>query len=753
MKNCLKLKEKLIQTVKLFDFNDINELPKFNKAMSDILFEHYTETIISEEQYGLCQEVSVGKAEECILTIPETISEPGMIFTDEIMLPENACKEVIITPFDEEFVKGKSETDNGLKDYFKDSPIGIAVPSKPSVPAVPSEPKFKSNTPVCHANNFYCYFGDVEELVIFADMDKIEEIDWVKELEDALSSDIDYTAEEIFNLLNTEFDNSIFPIKTNKKTTMILLLERGLSRKQFQASLRRAYHAYSTPVVEKNIVVLTEHQQEIFDGVINKIDQIMNIPRGTHIQAVQEAPAKYMTVFEGAAGTGKTTTMSKVLDTLVEKGYSICFCSPTHQALGVIRETLAEANLEFTESPEEFLQYNEGIIIRTLASFLGLKMKRDLETGEESFTTDKKAVTFKVDILAIDESSMVSKDQIMLLLKRLRVDFNMILFIGDEPQLPSPADKNEPNGVFNLPYKYSLLKVVRQAEGSQLLQLAHYIRNLILSNNTAYKPSQIITEQLTNNHDIVVFKDQGLFLREYANDMESRKIISTYTNKTTNEYNSYMRNLAITNQLPGTKLDIDTVGNSFLQSIEKVNYISDWKDYKEFFPGEKLVIGETNQRSGTVIHQNGEIITIESVERVTDSIYIETPSENMMEPSTIVEYKIDYFKIVDTTFRSVFVVANEYKELYTQLLSLLSAEAHRRTGKHKWKKYWDFKEKYTKVNYTFAATLYKLQGSTYGHLYVDLRDLDKFHKWNPVIVYKLLYVALTRPKQKIIILI
>ena len=120
MKNCLKLKEKLIQTVKLFDFNDINELPKFNKAMSDILFEHYTETIISEEQYGLCQEVSVGKAEECILTIPETISEPGMIFTDEIMLPENACKEVIITPFDEEFVKGKSETDNGLKDYFKD---------------------------------------------------------------------------------------------------------------------------------------------------------------------------------------------------------------------------------------------------------------------------------------------------------------------------------------------------------------------------------------------------------------------------------------------------------------------------------------------------------------------------------------------------------------------------------------------------------------------------------------------------------
>lgn len=720
MKNCLKLKENLIQAIKAFDFNSGDmELPRFNKMISDIIFESYS-VIEPEIDIGpnLCDEIVVGEVLDC--SLPQLHNE---------------------TPFDE------------LINTFQ-IPTSVPAPTPKPIP-VTILPKFKDEQPVTHNNQFYCYFKNLEEQVLFADIDKVEEIDWVQEINISLNKDVDLNAEAIVNLLTLPFDNSLFPRKDNIKVTILELLEDGLNKRQLHSALRKVYEVYSKPIVEKNIVVLTEHQQEVFDGVINKIDEIMAIPRGTHIQAVQDAPAKYMTVFEGAAGTGKTTTMSKVLDTLIEKGYSICFCSPTHQALGVIREMLQEAALEFTENPDEFINFNnsEGIIIRTLASFLGLKMKRDLETGEESFTTDKKAITFKVDILAIDESSMVSKDQIMLLLKRLRVDFNMILFIGDEPQLPSPADKNESNGVFNLPYKYSLLKVVRQAEGSQLLQLAHYIRNLILTNNTIYAPSQIITEQLTNNHDIVIFKDQGLFLSEYANDMEPRKIISTYTNKTTNEYNSYMRNLAITNQLPGTKLDIATVGNSFLQASEKINFISDWNDYKEFFPGEKLVIGETNQRGGTVIHQNGEIITIESVERVTDCIYIETPSENMMEPSTIVEYKLEYFKIVDTTFRSAFVVANEYKELYIQLLGLLSAEAHRRTGKHKWKKYWDFKEKYTKVNYTFAATLYKLQGSTYGHLYADLRDLDKFHKWDPVIVYKLLYVALTRPKQKIIILI
>lgn len=64
-----------------------------------------------------------------------------------------------------------------------------------------------------------------------------------------------------------------------------------------------------------------------------------------------------------------------------------------------------------------------------------------------------------------------------------------------------------------------------------------------------------------------------------------------------------------------------------------------------------------------------------------------------------------------------------------------------------------FKEKFTKVNYLFASTLHKLQGKTCEDLYLDVRDLDNHYRNQPLTVYKLIYVALTRPTSRIHILI
>lgn len=727
-RDSIELKKNLISSIENFEFSGkyINplELINFNKMLMDTIYDY-----MKESDIVIPTEVIIDKPKRPL----EEILKPEVVEATKVF-PE-AVKEVVLISNHEEKT------------------------------SVEYKPKFQKDMPINYNNGqYFCFFGNLVDQVLFSEEELAEEIEWKLELAKALGLLVcnldDITPDVMLKILETPFNkyyNSkkepgvVIPVV---ETTILKELERGMNNTKFYEYLAIAHDTYLKPLVPKNIVTLTEHQQEKYDGLMEKIDEIMNIPRGTHVLAVQEAPAKYMAVFEGAAGTGKTTTMAKILDTLVEKGYTMCFCSPTHQALGVIRETLVENELEFTESPEEFVSgFGPNIIIRTLASFLGIKMKRDMETGEESFTTDKRAVTFKIDILCIDESSMVSRDQIVLLLKRLRVDFDMILWVGDEPQLPSPSDGNETNGVFNLPFKYSLTQVVRQAEGSQLLQLAHYIRNLILSKQTSYLPSQLITEQLHNNHDIFVSRNQNDFLSYYFNDPIKEKIISTYTNKITNEYNSYIRNMAISNQIPGTKLDIVTNGESYLNTIDKINFISDWKDYKEFFPGEKLIVTEVNQANGSVIHQNGEIITIETCQRLTHTLYIETPSTNMMEGPSLQEYNIDYWKIVDTKYKTINIVVGEHKDLYTQILMALKSETDRKTGKNKWKKYWDYKEKFSSVNYLFAATLYKLQGSTYGHLYADLRDLDKFHKWNPVIVYKLLYVALTRPKQKIIILI
>lgn len=117
------------------------------------------------------------------------------------------------------------------------------------------------------------------------------------------------------------------------------------------------------------------------------------------------------------------------------------------------------------------------------------------------------------------------------------------------------------------------------------------------------------------------------------------------------------------------------------------------------------------------------------------------------------EFIIHYWEVRDQKGRRLDIVKEEDKELYNNVLALLSVEAKKATHKHKWAKYWSIKEKFVKVNKTFAFTLHKLQGSTCEDIYVDARDLDKHWKRMPIGVYKLLYIALTRPKNKFIVLI
>ena len=482
---------------------------------------------------------------------------------------------------------------------------------------------------------------------------------------------------------------------------------------------------------------LTDHQQLKFDGLTEKIDSIIQSQRNL---VRPPNPAYYMTVLEGAAGTGKTTMMVKVLEYLTEN-YDVIFCSPTHQALGVIRETLMENWVEFTESNDEYLLRDQRLIIKTLASFLGIKMKRDEENGTESFEEDPKAPILTCDVLCIDESSMISKDQIKILLKKLHINVKCILFIGDEVQLDSPSDNNESNGIFQLPQKFSLEEVVRQAADNKILQLAWELRGYILAKNCPYAPSQLLHAGRANEN-IYIYKDQQLFMQDYFQNQEQSKLIATYTNKITNEYNEYVRQLRLTGT--GVPLNVDIDGNG-------KNVITDWNEYKEWYVGEECVALEPNQRMGEIIHQTGEKFTIKTIREETKKVFIEVAPDtsDLMAEMTTQEFTIPYWRIEDTNDKIIWIVKKEFQQQYIDILALLTLEAKRKTGKFKWSKYWDIKEKFTRVNKTFGFTLHKLQGSTCKDIYVDARDLDKFWQRMPVGVYKLIYIALTRPKHRV----
>lgn len=518
---------------------------------------------------------------------------------------------------------------------------------------------------------------------------------------------------------------------------------------------------------------LTDHQQDVCDRLLQTINQLS-------MKTSFNTPADRMLVLEGAAGTGKTYTMDYILSKLTNK--KIVFCSPTHQALKVIRQNLMDTNINFVQCDDEYLAEESNLIIKTLASFLCIKMNRDLENGVESFIENPKKTQLNCDILCIDESSMISKDQIKLLIKKLGINFKMILFVGDEPQLSSPSDDESGNGLFDLPLKFSLEQVVRQKEGSQLLNIAWWIRDFIKRKDVQYYPSQLLNENINNGYDVIITRDQNKFFYDYWED-NTDKVIGTYTNKITNEYNKYVRNILIQSQQhkqidiypyvtdindvykykdylealkenPDNQYAIEEISKLHPKTLQQyINQETYQQDYKEFYVGESLVCIESNQKNDDVIHQNGEIFTIRSIVRKTYSQMITKHSTELYAQDEMLEYKIDYWNIIDTKFREINIIVEEHQDLFIDMCKMLWNEASKSTHAKRYSKYYKFKTKFTKVNYLNASTLHKLQGSTVESLYVDARDLDKFYKMSPITMYKLIYVAITRAKLKVIILV
>ena len=568
---------------------------------------------------------------------------------------------------------------------------------------------------------------------------------------------------KVFSLSDDEVDK-IFLVDTEDiteehtedypaKTTLSELLNKLPSTIGYDRPVVEPLHQDQVGEEEKEETPLTEHQSEVVNGLLTKISEIM-----ANSMIMTNTPAGRMALFEGAAGTGKTFTMSYVLKTLSKK-YKLAMCSPTHEALSVIRQTLTTAGINFAESPDEYGYGGNNIIIKTIASYLNIKMQRDLENGTESFEEDRNGVTLNCDILCIDECSMISKELIQMMIKKLGIQFKMVLFIGDEPQLPSPSDGEEGNGLFQLPFKYSLTQVVRQKEGSSLLNVAWWIRSFILAKNTVYIPSQLLTEQLHNNFDIFLTRDQNEFINSYLNNTSTSKYIGTYTNNLTDEYNLYIRNLAVMGyqnlnyEVYPFRLSLDTIDETDIEKSNRTYITQDPSEYQEFFVGEYLKAAEINQRNNKVYHQNGDIFRIQDLTLREHIVTIETPGTGLYEQASRQEYSLKYWCITDTDGKIVNVVRREDQLLHKELISKLYQEAQRTTGKRRFYKYMSFKEKFTKVNYLFASTLHKLQGKTCEDLYLDVRDLDKYYRNQPLTVYKLIYVALTRPTSRIHILI
>lgn len=416
----------------------------------------------------------------------------------------------------------------------------------------------------------------------------------------------------------------------------------------------------------------------------------------------------------GSAGTGKTWLVAQLIKELKSKKISIQMCTPTHKALKVVRDMLKSIGLS-----------NSDVEVSTIHSFLNLKLdyglddlnnieaKPKLVANTSSYNENMRSV----DLLILDESSMVNDELFQLILNVVGDRVKYVLFVGDAFQL-KPVEGGE-NSLFDNPMitHYELTDTVRQKENSIIIHKSNEIRDYIITKNYP----KTINDLFITEGEIEVITITEEFLVKYNENADDRtKMVGAYTNTVVDQYNAYLR---------------------YLKTYTKV---TDPEDMPYLIVGEEIVLQSPYTNSNNdIVFQNGEEIKLKTAKLMEDPItglmywrcksdgkFMEQRMLNILDPQSY----------------------DDFKEKLEIKLNLAKAETDLLKKRDCWKDYFKFMNKYADVKYNFASTIHKLQGSTYTDMFFDIRGLDRFYKYDPDNILRLVYVAVTRASDNLYIL-
>lgn len=253
---------------------------------------------------------------------------------------------------------------------------------------------------------------------------------------------------------------------------------------------------------------LTEEQRQVYDAV-QAWSQDRKVGDGG------------LLTLGGYAGTGKSTVLSVLANSFEDK--QVAFCTFTGKASGVLRKKFREADVW----GHAYL----GTIHRMM--YKPLLGEKGRVGGWERLDS------LPYDLLVIDEASMVSEE----VFHDLEAYGIPILAVGDHGQLP-PIGSN-----FNLMEspQLRLETIHRQAEGSPIIALAHFIR---------------VNGRLPNAFEVQAF--QGIEFEKYAEFESTVERIYThpdtklediaclaYTNRLRTQTNELVRDIGIPNWRSG----------------------------------------------------------------------------------------------------------------------------------------------------------------------------------------------------------
>lgn len=472
-------------------------------------------------------------------------------------------------------------------------------------------------------------------------------------------------------------------------------------------------------------IVFTKSQEKAVDGIIDFIAQPFD-------------SNDFVRSISGPGGTGKTFITNYIIRHCKFSDSIIRCAAPTHKACRVLSNAL------------------NGKKVDTIQSLLGLRLNLSLEdfnpVRPQFDPIGRNKLQDKTDytrLLIIDEASMIPTKLYNYLIKVCKDKWCKVITIGDASQL-SPVNERKSIAFANNNDIYYLKEIVRQEANNPITDLLKIVRDDI--KNKTYRFVDYLNVYPNRYNEIgegysVVPKAQfaNIIAREFNNPEYTSNIdmyrVIAYTNIAVSSWNNYVRNIIVKDAYKSvlTRNDlimsyknlVDEFNSQILINSEEyiVKDISDFVDKKYGFKGIMVKF--------QAIHGG----------KVTPPILIINHKDR--------ETLVAYYNIVNNMMKDAMNETDH--SIRTKL----------------WRKYYEFKNKYllctnildkndpTKIvldrdiDYGFAITAHRAQGSTYENVFADLNDMlyDKNgHVYTNVDdVLRRVYVAFSRAKHSLTI--
>lgn len=538
-----------------------------------------------------------------------------------------------------------------------------------------------------------------------------------------------FKGNDIFEFGNSDFGFGMNYIGYQENDAQYAKLVEEVKQKFYINAKKLEPKETKTESPVKNTDVTTVRSTGKSGGITYNKEQQSAIVNAVSFLKTNTDPTQYY-VIEGKAGTGKTTIAKEILKEFEDE--QIYVAAVSHKAKGVIKSSFGDDA--------------RGKKFFSIAGLLGMKGINDNDTQTTKFQVGLKVPLLDNPpaLLVIDEASMITED----VLKKI-IDINsslsrpfQMLFLGDIGQIQPIRDEqsefyrthkdllNKKSDIFNSKHKSKLITRVRQGEANPILPYADYFWENSQKENPELNP----TQHIVRNNQIT---DKGSLLFSNSESEVLNSVIKAVKNAVEKGLTNHVK---IVTYHVNEKTELN-------QKIHEALFGKD-SDYSK---GDMLILNSPYDLPDVnATMENSSEIQIKSIQDTdvdefgVHTLYLETNGTAYTRTGN--EQK-------DCVIQ---VVSRNDIGLYNQKLQELASYAKRQTNralkKQAWSDFWEYKGRYADVDFGYAITAHKSQGSTYDIVVVDEKDIMGTTATSNQEKSELIYTALTRPRKTAIVI-